>query len=123
MAEEKIHIKYSKLSIRMRMDNLSHSFIIPSLNSPLILSNNKRMEILILGRNLFTVKIHLVDKTCKMYHLTIFKEGCLSQCLIICIKILKIQYQSTSLMIREQKLKAGLLPLISPLLPSQKFKW
>ncbi len=123
MAEAKIRIKYSKHSIRMRMDNLNLSFITPSLNSPSILFSNKRMPIQILDHNQFIVKILSEDKPCKMYHLTIFKEGCLSQCLIICTKTLRIQYQSTSLMIQEQKLKVGLRPLIFPLLPSRKFKW
>lgn len=99
MVEGKIHIKYRKHSLRMRMDNQSHSFITPNLSSPLILSSYKRILTQISDPNLCIEKTRLEGKTCKMYLQTISKEDCLSQCLITCTKTLRIQYQSTSLMI------------------------
>jgi hypothetical protein len=82
------------------MDSQSHSFIIRNLSSPLTLSSNKRITIQISDHSLCIEKIHLEDKSYKMYLLTIFKEDCHSQCPITCTKTLKIQYQSTSLMSR-----------------------
>jgi hypothetical protein len=122
MEEGKIRIKYSKQSIRTRTDNKNHSFIIQNLSTQLILFSYKKMAIMILGPNLFIVKILSEGKTCKMYHLTIFKEGYLSLCLIICTKTHRIQYQSTSLMSLLSRLKVGPQPLICPLLQSQKPK-